>query len=358
MENQTPRPLLELFLKLVRIDSPTGHEQELAKFVLHFLRELGYEPRLDSVGNVFLAVPGQGEPLFLSAHMDTVEPGEGIEAIVEDGVIRPEGKTILGADNKASLACLLYLLERRAALADQPWRPLEVLFTVAEEEGGDGATGFDYSPITAVEGYVFDAGEPVGQVTTVSPFYGSFDIKIKGEAMHAAYSQQSRPTLTIALEMVKKIEALRVEGVTVNIGRLFGGTARNTVIGTMRLQGEIRAFDENQFQTTSADLTKICNRNWGLPVFLTTQLESRGYQHDDQAVKRTVKKIESILGDKVPVGPSFGCSDANYFNNNGSGLRVFDIGDGVFDGHTYREHISVEDLGRLAKLVQGLAIVV
>jgi di/tripeptidase len=72
-------------------------------------------------------------------------------------------------------------------------------------------------------------------------------------------------------------------------------------------------------------------------------------------VKNTVKKIESILGAKVPVGPSFGCSDANCFNTNGSGLKVFDIGDGVFDSHTYREHISVEDLGRLSGLVLGLA---
>lgn len=355
MENLTPKPLLDLFLKLVRIDSPTGHEQELAKYILHELREIGYEPRLDQVGNVFLRVDGVGEPLFLAAHMDTVEPGVGIETVIEDGIIRPAGKTILGADNKASLACLLYLLNRRAAQADRPWRPLEVLFTVAEEEGGDGAAGFDYSQITAREGYVFDAGEPVGQVTTASPFYGSFDIKIKGEAMHAAYSHRARPTLSIALELVKTIESLRAEDVAVNIGRMFGGSARNTVIGSMRMQGEIRVYDEAKFQQAVAALEELCERDWGVPVFLTTRVEYKGYQHPDQLVKKTVKKIESILGTKVPVGPSFGCSDANAFNNNGSGLQVFDIGDGVFDGHTYREHIRVEDLGRLATLVQGLA---
>ncbi len=46
---------------------------------------------LPAAGNVHRVAP-----LVLSAHMDTVTPGEGIKPIVEGGVIRTDGTTILG----------------------------------------------------------------------------------------------------------------------------------------------------------------------------------------------------------------------------------------------------------------------
>jgi tripeptide aminopeptidase len=42
-------------------------------------------------------------PLLLGVHADTVKPGKNIEPVLENGVIRTRGNTILGADDKESI---------------------------------------------------------------------------------------------------------------------------------------------------------------------------------------------------------------------------------------------------------------
>ncbi len=73
-------PIVDTFLRLVQIDSPTGHEQQLAETLCQMLRDLGAEVRTDAAGNVIATLDGEGDPILLSAHMDTVEPGRGSQA--------------------------------------------------------------------------------------------------------------------------------------------------------------------------------------------------------------------------------------------------------------------------------------
>jgi arginine decarboxylase len=70
--------LLELFVNLCRIDSPSGEEKSVGDYVIeHFARHKIRAGR-DAYGNVIAKVAGQGKPLVLSAHLDTVEPGRGV----------------------------------------------------------------------------------------------------------------------------------------------------------------------------------------------------------------------------------------------------------------------------------------
>ena len=48
---------------------------------------------------------------MFSAHMDTVEPGQGVKPVLADGVIRSAGDTVLGADDKAGIATILEVLK-------------------------------------------------------------------------------------------------------------------------------------------------------------------------------------------------------------------------------------------------------
>src|SRR5215210_8068720 len=99
------------FLELVAIDSPSGEEDAIAVELEQRLRALGLEVAQDAAGNVLARRGGAGEPLLLSAHMDTVEPGRGIIP-VWDGpdIIRSDGTTILGADNKAGCAVIFEVI--------------------------------------------------------------------------------------------------------------------------------------------------------------------------------------------------------------------------------------------------------
>ncbi len=100
--------IVKTFLDLVVIDSPSGDEDAIAAELEGRLRALGVEVSQDPHGNVLGRRDGVGEAILLSAHMDTVEPGRGIKPVFDgDDIIRTDGTTILGADNKAGCAVIL-----------------------------------------------------------------------------------------------------------------------------------------------------------------------------------------------------------------------------------------------------------
>ncbi|MFQ5950396.1 MAG: peptidase M20, partial [Nitrospiria bacterium] len=91
--------MIEHFLKLVQIDSHSKKEGAVALVLKADLESLGAVVEFDQageavggeVGNLIARIPGNNErhaPLLLSAHMDTVVPGEGIRPIVEGRIIK------------------------------------------------------------------------------------------------------------------------------------------------------------------------------------------------------------------------------------------------------------------------------
>src|SRR5215471_8799687 len=128
----------DLLLELAAIPSPPGEERDVADVVLRYLRGLGLEPDEDgcgpdigsSAGNIYarLEPTAEGTPLFLCAHMDTVPPDGALEPVIDDGVIRNAGGTILGGDNKAAITAMLEGVRR--VLAERvPHAGVELVFT-------------------------------------------------------------------------------------------------------------------------------------------------------------------------------------------------------------------------------------
>ena len=119
MENRINKNrLLRRFSDYVAIDSETYSERELGDQIVRDLQRLGVSVRTDTTDEAFLAAhPGsfpnihgilrgtaEGEPVLLSAHLDTVRPGRGKQAIVrENGTITSDGSTVLGADDVSGL---------------------------------------------------------------------------------------------------------------------------------------------------------------------------------------------------------------------------------------------------------------
>ena len=121
---EAPRPadavererLLATFLELVAVDSPTGHEDEIGSLLDTRFRELGCDTSMDEIGNIVAVRPGtRPGTILVSTHMDTAGTDRAIVPVLgDDGVIRTDGSTILGADDKSGIAgCfeLLRLLE-------------------------------------------------------------------------------------------------------------------------------------------------------------------------------------------------------------------------------------------------------
>ena len=179
--------MLERFVRLCEIASPTGSERAVADDVLGELRGLGVEvargrfgagPRGPAPGTSSPGCPGAGEGwVMFAAHLDTV-PHEGpIEVEFADGVFRSAGETILGADNKAAVTVLVELAARPRP-ARRRRSGLELVFTVAEEDGLRGAKELDLGSLRSAFGYVLDHASPIGEVIVAAPTYNRIEARV------------------------------------------------------------------------------------------------------------------------------------------------------------------------------------
>jgi putative aminopeptidase FrvX len=77
----------EQLKKLTAIPSPTGYTKEVSGYVSDVLAEMGYEPEHSRKGNICVTLGGEGEPLLLAAHLDTL--GAMVRAIKANGRLQP-----------------------------------------------------------------------------------------------------------------------------------------------------------------------------------------------------------------------------------------------------------------------------
>ena len=76
--------LVQTFCDIAKIDSPSGEEENMAINISSRLETLGFETMRDAYGNL-VASDGRPDPILLSAHLDTVEPGRGIKPFTDIG---------------------------------------------------------------------------------------------------------------------------------------------------------------------------------------------------------------------------------------------------------------------------------
>ncbi len=79
--------ITEQLQALTAIPSPTGYTGEAAGYLLQTLTDMGYEPKLSRKGNVSVVLGGEGNPIVLAAHVDTL--GAMVRSIKENGRLRP-----------------------------------------------------------------------------------------------------------------------------------------------------------------------------------------------------------------------------------------------------------------------------
>jgi len=233
--------LVNSFCELVRIDSPSNEEEDVSKHLEERLRRLGFQVERDAHGNVIASEPGE-EPLLLSAHMDTVEPGRGIKPQVVGDRIESDGTTILGGDCKAGVAAILEALESTAQ-EGRSRRTVQVVLTRGEEIGLVGATNLDYSMIRAEQSVVFDGNGPVNRITGSSPTYVAFDVTVTGRAAHAGVEpEKGLSAIRIATDIISELPQGRLdEESTFNVGLISGGSVRNSVPAEVTFSGEFRS---------------------------------------------------------------------------------------------------------------------
>ena len=351
--------LIQTFCDLVKIDSPSGHEQEIAKDLTKRLAKLGFEVKLDSYGNL-IASEGSESPFMLSAHMDTVEPGTGIvpKVEVESDKIISTSETILGGDCKAGITAILEALESIHE-DSTPRIPVEIVFTREEELGLQGAANLDFSLIKSKEAIVFDGEGAPNEIITISPTYFSFDITIEGRAAHAGVDPENGiSSIHIAAEIISKLPQGRLDHeTTFNIGTIKGGNVRNSVPKDTVINGEFRSpnletLDGLKMQieeTVNQISTKYNEANINNEIY--TNFHAYKIDNNNPLATRIAAAIKAI-GLKPKTKYSGGGSDANIFREKGINSVVVGMAD--HNMHTLSEFVTISELVSAAKLCEIL----
>lgn len=350
--------LTDIFIQLVKIDSPSGQEGELADFLIDYLKknQLVDFVTKDTCGNVYARKNGIGEPLFFAAHMDTVEPGRGINPQIKDGYIASDGTTILGGDNKIAITCILetiQILKQQKAKHNT----LEIIFTLSEESDGCGARNLDYSRLKAKKGFCFDISAPIGTIVTAGPFYERVDLVLKGKAAHASLPEKGVNALSIFNSLLNSINLGRNgDDFLFNIGVVKSGSVRNTIPEEVIIKGEMRSLDENKLEAQKKEfvtaLEKAVKKYQGNHT-LEIVRENPGYKYQLSSPELIwIKQKIKSAGFKPVFQVSWAVADANIFNN--QGLACINLGEGSEFTHTKEERVKISELKNLVKLMLSI----
>ncbi|HEV7905670.1 MAG TPA: M20/M25/M40 family metallo-hydrolase [Pyrinomonadaceae bacterium] len=361
-----------LLLELVQIDSVSRKEREVAERIKKYCEELGANVEIDDAGskvggnsgNVIARFPGtipDAETIMMSAHMDTVVPGEGVKPIVEGDIIRSDGSTVLGGDDKSGCAVII---ETIRCLQEQniPHAPIEAVFSICEEVGLLGAKHVDTSKLKSKYGLVFDSDDP-GFLFTRGPSADHMEFKIYGLESHAGVApEEGISAIRIAAEGIHNMKLGRIDSeTTANIGVIEGGKATNITTNFVLLRGEARSLDDKKLEAQTAHMIKCLEdaaAKWEVTVAGVTtkgRVEShvtREYSAmdvpDSSRVVQLVYKAAARLGQKVETLASGGGCDANIFNKRG--IECANFGTGMRAIHTVKEWLDVKDLYASAEM--------
>ena len=360
--------LLRRFRELVLIDSPALKEAPCVARVRAELEGMGLEVYEDDAG---AKLGGDGNNLvawkrgtlkdaprvFLSAHMDTVEPTPNLQLREIDGVIRTDGKTILGADCKGGLAPAVKAVQ---ALIDsgEDHGDVCLLFSVAEEIGLKGADVLDLDGLGLDYGFVLDTGPPVGTYVTRTATHDKLDIVIKGRPAHAGKDPENGiNALQVAADAIHGMRLGRIgPETTANIGKIEGGTATNVVMAEATIHAEARSTDVAELDAQIAHMSgrfAEAAKAWGAGIEIRRQRHYASHHvPDDAPVVRVAQRASRALGLEPTLRTTLGGSDANVYN--AKGLPSIVVATGMDKIHTHEEFIRVKDLVDTARLALQL----
>ena len=359
--------VVETLITCCRIDSAPLKERAMFLWVKERLERLGYTVEEDDagvrlggeVGNLIATKPGRdalrdAPAIMLLAHLDRVVGGIGVRPTVRDGSVYSDGTTILGADDAAGIAAIL---EACTVFAESgsPHPPIELVLTIGEEIGLVGAKEVDAGRLKARIGYVLDADGPVGTVITQAPTQYGLRAVFHGKAAHAGVApERGVSAVKIAAAAVSMMPLGRIDDeTTANVGYIAGGGPTNIVPDHAEIRAEARSLDrekaERQIERMVAAAAEAAQRHGGAHECEVSRPYEGFHLDADSAVVRRAFAAARGIGLTPETRKTGGGSDANIFNAKGIATAV--LGVGYQSIHTYQEHMPIDQLVQLARLV-------
>lgn len=329
------------------------------------LRALGLEvsedeaagPAEAGAGNLLARLPGRSDGwVMFCAHIDTVPHRGQIEVVESEGVFRSAGETILGADNKAAVAVFMELVARHAS--EPPPVGIELVLTVAEEQGLRGAKAFDASVLRSEVGFVLDHASAIGEVIVTSPTQQSVRADFAGVEAHAGIRpEDGSNAIAAAAAAISRMELGRLDAeTTANVGVISGGTSGNVVPGHCGIVAEARSLDSVRAAEVAGSLGDACAwgaSEHGCDVDVRIEELFRGYRISPAspalALAEAGLRRAGFEPERTATG---GGSDANALIVDGFDCVL--LANGTEANHTADEAVSARNLDAMLEVCEGI----
>jgi tripeptide aminopeptidase len=339
---------------LVKTDSPSGEEAAVRALLRDILEPLIGSGETDNAGNLKFFLPGTfPEPVRLfSAHMDTVEPGRGVSPrLCTDGIIRSNGETILGADDKDGITAIV-LAVKRLLKTRVPHGPAELLFTVGEENNLSGSAKLNPAWLQAEYGWVMDGPGKPGTIYANGVGKTGFVITVRGKAAHSGICpEKGLNAFMLAADAIRKFPPGRKGNATLNYGTISGGIADNIVPDHIVLTGEIRSSEMALIETLRKELESV----WSGIASIEYGIGYPPYVLQDNHFLTRTEDILREAGLSPEIVDFKAGSDANYLAR--AGLDVCVLAMGRSDNHTTAESTRPEYIRIMSEVVYRLMTV-
>jgi LysW-gamma-L-lysine carboxypeptidase len=340
---------VHLLKKMLEIYSPSEEEEKIGQFLKEEMTNLGFDVRIDEVGNVIGEI-GNGSPkILLCGHMDTVP--KYIPVLLKEGILYGRG----AVDAKASLAAMIIAAHLLAK--DMLTCKISVIGVVGEERSSRGIKKLledDFSADYAV------FGEPSGVTGIIIGYKGSLHLKItcKTETGHSAAPWLFENAIEKAFEIWMEIKHSHLSqenlespfhSVTYCLTKSTGGESTSVVPSNCIMHLDIRIPPELSCQQVLDNISDLVKTYQASNPKVSLNLEVQGSTEPFEQNKKSLlvhvfgHAIRKITAKTPTLLRKTGTGDMNIF---GEKVKIpiitYGPGDSKLD-HTMNEHIEVQE---------------
>ena len=359
--------LINDFIEILKIKSPSKNEMELASYVIKRLASLGLKAKMDdtgkkiggNAGNItgFLASNDKSKktPVFFGGHLDTVGlSGEILPEIKNGKIFNAYKNCILGADDKVAVAAILEVLE---VIRENNIKTcgIYLIFTVGEEIAILGAKNLDLKEIKAKYGFIFDGEGDIGTIFDEAPYHDTMEFSITGKAVHAGLEpERGISSIKVASEAISNLKIGRIDSEsTCNIGIIKGGTATNIVPEKTCVKAEARSLNPEKLDRLTSEIKAgflSAAEKYGAKLKIKVEREYNGFKFESDAVPIVMaSRALRNMGIYPVIRSTGGGSDVNIYNAKGK-ISV-DLSSGMEKVHSSNEYVKIAELEKLAVLI-------
>lgn len=364
--------LLNTFLDLVKIYSPSRNEINVMKYITEKLEKLSvkyilHDHSAEYGGNtpVIIAKLEKNcddtnlKAISLSAHMDVVEPSKDLDVYVEDGLVKTRTETTLGGDDKGGVAIILETFETLVE-NNLPHNDVFAVITPSEEVGLLGAKSIKWEEIPdeftpAKDMLVLDNGGGADLVAVEGPCMYKINVHYEGASAHAGIEPEKGRSAILAMSnAIAKMRIGRLNDYTTsNIGSIISEFPTNVVPKDCKIRMEVRCLNEDEakenvdnyvdiFEKTAKEFEVKCNIDIEYDYPPLKQIDG------NVLLNRVLDAYNKVGVVAKPIKIGGGC-DGNIYLKNGFNSVI--LGVGMYKIHTIEEYLVISDMEKTAEAV-------